>query len=108
MGIIQCVTVQEAIDLLHYCLEDGEVVPGKHFRDELEKENLVMEDALVVLRSGMIYKPPEHDVKTGEWKHTVEGYETGGKWLSIVFSFKTVERAYLITVFSVESRRKES
>jgi len=45
-------------------------------------------------------------MKTAEWKYRVEGHEPGGKWVVVVFCFKTVERALLITVFSVESRRK--
>ena len=45
-------------------------------------------------------------LKTGEWKYRVEGHEPDGKWLAIVFCFKKVKRAFLITVFSVESRSK--
>ena len=40
-----CLKSQEAVDLLHHCLEDGEIVPGKHFREELAKEHLSFEDA---------------------------------------------------------------
>ena len=105
MGI-ECKTLQEAVDLLRYCLEDGDVVPGKHFRDELAKEGLAFEDAWQVLKSGNIFDAPECDIKTGEWKYRVEGHEPGGKWVVVVFCFKTVDRAFLITVFSVESRRK--
>lgn len=54
-----------------------------------------------------MYKPPELDIKTREWKYTIEGYETGGKWLAIVLSFKTVERAYLITVFSIKVKERK-
>lgn len=104
---IQCATLQEAQDLLRFCLQgDGEVVPGRHFRDELLAEGLALEDAWVVLKNGLILDPPEHDVKTGEWKYKVEGYETGGKWLVITFSFKTLTRAYLITIWSVEEKRR--
>ena len=100
-------TVQEAQDLLHFCLDGGgEIVPRRHFRDELATEGLDFEDAWVVLRTGMIYNPPEHDVKTGESKYRVEGYELGGRWLAIVFSFKTIDRAFLITIFSVEEKRR--
>ncbi|SRR6266700_7323784 len=96
----------EAGDLLRHCLEEGEVIPGRHFRDELAKEGIVFEDAWVAMRTGCIYEEPECDIKTGEWKYRVEGYEPGGKWLAIVFSFRTVDRAFLITVFSVEGRKK--
>ena len=36
--VIACKTLVEAVDLLRYCLEDGEVIPSKHFRDELAEE----------------------------------------------------------------------
>src|SRR5579872_1300386 len=99
-------SIQEAIDLLHFCLEEnGEVIPSRHFRDELANEKLTIEDAWMVLAQGRIFNPPEKDIKTGEWKWSVEGHESGGKWLVIVFSFKTIARAFLITVFSVEARR---
>jgi hypothetical protein len=100
-------TVGEAQDLLRFCLGGGGTVkPGKHFRDELRNEGVTVPDAWVVLRNGTVYNPPEQDIKTGEWKYTVEGYEPDGKWLGIVFSFKAVDRAYLITVFSVGARRR--
>jgi hypothetical protein len=36
----------------------------------------------------------------------VEGQEPDGKWLVIVFCFKEVKRAYLITVFSVAAKAR--
>jgi hypothetical protein len=50
-----CLKRQEALDLLQHCLEEGEVVPTKHFRDELANESITFEDAWIVLRSGAIY-----------------------------------------------------
>jgi hypothetical protein len=98
-------TVQEAQDLLHFCLEGGgEIISGKHFRDELMAEGLTFEDAWVVLKTGLIYDPPEPDIRTGEVKYRVEGYEPDGKWIAIVFSFKALTRAFLITIFSVKGK----
>jgi hypothetical protein len=65
-----------------------------------------MADALAVLKSGNIYDAPEPDIRTGEWKYRMEGYVPDGQWLAIVFCFKTRERAFLVTVFPVESRRR--
>jgi hypothetical protein len=101
---MKCLTPQESADLLHHCVRDGEIVWGKHFKEELSKEVLSFPDAWWVLRRGRVFDPPEQDIKTGEWKYRVEGHEPGGKWLVIVFTFKTLERAFLITVFSVEAR----
>jgi len=53
-----------------------------------------------------IFHEPEPDTKTGDWKYRVEGTEVDGKWLAIVFCFKTEDTAFLITVFSVEARGK--
>jgi hypothetical protein len=106
VGIVECATAQEALDLLHHCLDRGGVIPGRHFREELAKEGLSIGDAFVVLDSGRIYNPPEPDIRTGEWKWRVEGREPGGQWIAIVFSFKTVEKAFLITIFSIELRNK--
>jgi hypothetical protein len=103
---VTCRTLQEAANLMRRCLESGEVVPGKHFRDELVDDNLDMSDALTVLKSGAIYDAPEVDIRTGEWKYRMEGYAPDGQWLAIVFCFKSRKRAFLITVFSVESRRR--
>jgi hypothetical protein len=100
-------TLQEAQDLLHFCLEGGgEIIPGRHFRDELANEELSFEDAWIVLRRGQILEPPEADIKTGDLKFRVEGYEPGGKCLVIVFSFKTIARAFLITIFSIKEKRR--
>ena len=103
---VKCVSQQKAVDLLRYCLQDGDVIPGRHFREELAAEGLCIEDAFAVLRSGVIYDPPEMDIKTGEEKWRIEGREPGGTYIGIVFSFKTIERAFLITVFSIEKYRR--
>jgi uncharacterized DUF497 family protein len=104
---VMLATLQEAQDLLRFCLAGGgAVVPGCHFRRELVNEGLAFEDAWMVLATGQIYAPPEEDIKTGERKYRVEGYESGGKYLVIVFSFKTITLAFLITVFSVEEKRR--
>lgn len=96
----------DAIKLLRECVQKGNIIPGRHFRDELEKEGLNLQDAVRVLKTGNIFLEPESDTKTGDWKYRVEGAEVDGKWLAIVFCFKTKDTAFLITVFSVEARRK--
>ena len=103
---VDAVKADIALDMLRDCLNGGNVIPGKHFRDELANEAMTIPDAWQVLRSGCISKPPERDLKSGEWKYTVEGYASDGIWLCIVFSFKQVNEAYLITAFSVETKRR--
>ena len=79
---------------------------GPHFREELANERLVLTDVWEILRAGQIYSEPEHDIRSGEWKYRIEGWEQGGKWIAVVFSFKAVDTAFLITIFSVESRSR--
>jgi hypothetical protein len=97
----------KALDLLHHCLsEGGSVRWGTHFKKALEDERLTFPDAWQVLRTGRIYEAPERDIKTGDWKYRVEGHTPDGVWLVIVFCFKEADRAFLITVWSVETRRR--
>ena len=103
---VAVLSLQEALDLLHYCLEEqGDVRPSRHFRQELVNEALEFVDVWHVMgKTGRMFNPPEHDVKTGEWKYTIEGHEPGGRWLVIVFTFKSVDQAFLITVWTVEAK----
>jgi uncharacterized DUF497 family protein len=103
---VECLSRQDALDLLHHCLMDGEVVPGKHFRIELTNERLEMDSVIRVMSSGAIFDEPERDSRS-EWKYKVEGYEPDGKWLVVVFTFKTTDRAFLITVWSVTARSRQ-
>jgi len=96
----------DATKLLRECVLKGNIIPGRRFRGELEKEGLDLQDAVRVLKMGNIFHEPEPDTKTGDWKYRVEGTEVDGKWLAIVFCFKTEDTAFLITVFSVEARGK--
>jgi hypothetical protein len=105
MKRVECANRQEALDLLRYCMsESGAIVPGRHFRDKLCEEGIQIDAAYLVMRAGNIYEPPEEDIATGEWKWKIEGLEPDGKWLAIVFSFKTIRCAFLITIYSVEAR----
>lgn len=79
----------DAIKLLRECVQKGNIIPGRHFRDELEKEGLNLQDAVRVLKTGNIFLEPESDTKTGDWKYRIEGTEVDGKWLAIVVCFKT-------------------
>ena len=74
---------------------------AKHFKEELLNEGLDFSDALYVLERGLIIDPPEQNIKSGEWKYRIEGYEPNGIYLAIVFCFKAVDQALLITVFSI-------
>lgn len=102
------VALQTAVlarDVLRECLlYPGQVKPSKHFRDQLSEEDLIIPDAWHVLRTGCIFEPAERDVKTGEWKYKIEGKVADGKWVAIIFCFKSADRVQLITIFSGDSR----
>jgi hypothetical protein len=101
---IDAVSTNVALEVLRDCLEEGKVTPGKHFLEELEKEDLTLIDAWHVLRTGCIYKPPELDIRSGEWKYIIEGNVPDGTRLAIVFCLKEVNHTYLITCFSLVGR----
>lgn len=103
---VDCLSPEVARGILTDCLEHGNIIQSRHFREELGAEGLCFEDAWHVMRSGTITEPGEQDPKTGEWTYKVEGYETGEKYLVIVFTFKQVDTALLVTVYSLESRRR--
>lgn len=100
--VLERISRSEAEDLLKHCLEDGEVQAGPHFREALADERLTYADALAVLRNGMIYEEPEQDIRIGDWKYRMEGREPGGQRVAIVFTFRTLDEAFLITIFSIE------
>lgn len=107
-SIDDCLNQSVALELLRNCLEDGVIIQSKHFRTELAHEKLTFEDAWHVLRTGQIYDNGELDIKTGEWKYRVEGHETDGKWIAIVFSLKAIDAAHLITIFSVGNKGRQA
>lgn len=85
----------------------GCVVFGGHFRQELAAEDLDLAAAFAVLKSGNVFSEPELDARTHDWKYRVEGYEPGGKWLAIVFCFRSSEASFLITTYSVKGRERK-
>jgi hypothetical protein len=77
------------------------VIPGKHFKEELANEGLDILDAHNVLRMGNIFKEPEPDIRSGDWKYRMEGTDLEGKPLAVVFCFRDESTGFLITVFSI-------
>lgn len=97
---IASMTAQEAKDLLRHCLEDGVVMRSDHFVEELASESFTDLDIENCLRYGNIWKPAEQDIKTGDWKYRIEHKTADGQGIAILFCFKSLDRARLITVFS--------
>lgn len=91
----------EAADLVCRCLSAGRLIPGRHFREELAAEGLDILDAYNVLKTGNIFREPEPDIRTGDWKYRMEGIDLEGKPLAVVFCFKNDSTGFLITAFSI-------
>jgi hypothetical protein len=83
-------------------LESGRIVPTRHFLKELANEDMTIQDAQYVLKHGQIYREPEPDIKTGEWKYRMEGKTLEAVEVAVVFCFKVDETCFLITVFSLQ------
>lgn len=83
---------------LNRCLEEGQVVYSRHFREELLNDSFTMGDVLRVCRSGAIFMAPEQDAKTGRWKYRIEGRSVDYRAMAVVFTFGQ-DRAVFITVF---------
>ncbi|PYP87542.1 MAG: hypothetical protein DMG65_17360 [Candidatus Angelobacter sp. Gp1-AA117] len=90
---------QEAQKLLRYCAENGVVEPHPHFLSALRDDGLDLLDAMPVLKSGIVYDEPEFDVRFRQWRYKVEGKESGGRWLMIVFTFRADDETLLITAY---------
>lgn len=106
MEPVQCIRQHEATDLVRHCLENGKITPGKHFRDKLVIEGMTFVEAWGVLRTGQIYDPAEQNMKTGEWVYRMQGYTPGGKWVVIALCFRSLDETFLITMFTVKTRKK--
>jgi len=83
---------------LNRCLEGGVVIYSRHFREELVKDALALQDVLAVCKSGAIIIAPEQDIKTGKLKYRIEGLTADRRQVAVVFTFRT-EQAVFITVF---------
>lgn len=106
MVIIERCTNTQALERLRKCLESGDIILTSHFKKELSNECIAFEDAWSILRYGRMYSPPEEDTRSGDWKYRVEGHEPGGKWIAVIYCFKSTTRVNLITIFSDKARRK--
>ena len=92
----------DALKRIRRCLDDGEVIPTKHFRDKLEELGLSMLEAMYVLRHGLILNEAEFDIRHQQWNYRIEGTEPEGEHLAVVFTFVEEASGLLITIFSIE------
>ena len=96
----------KALAMLRECLRDGSVKQSWHFKQQLANETIIFTDVEFVLKSGAICDAPEQEIKSGEWKYRVEGPCADRQWIAVIFCFKRIDEALLITVFSVDKFRR--
>jgi hypothetical protein len=89
----------DALARVRHCLEKGIVEPHPHFLRALKDDGLDFGDAIYVLRTGNIYDEPEFDVRFQQWRYLIQGKEPDGGLLAIVFTFRAIDNALLITAY---------
>jgi hypothetical protein len=94
--------------LIRECLENGEIIPTKHFREELAAEELILSDVWCVIRRGTIWDEPEHNVATGDWTYRIFGTAADGQLVTVVFCFTSDEVGVLITVYTDAKRSSDN
>lgn len=102
--MIQRLSKQEAQSLLRRCMEKGIVEPHPHFLRALKDDGLDLIDAMPILKGGIVYDEPEFDIRYRHWRYKVEGRESQGQWLVIVFTFRASDETLLITAYLKNAR----
>jgi hypothetical protein len=105
--LVDRLSKQDAQDLVRRCRAEGRIIVGRHFREQLANERLILTDVWEVLRTGQIYNEPEPGHPHSGMEIPCRGLGAGRKWVAIVFTFKATDTAFLVTIFSVESRSRK-
>lgn len=58
-----------------------------------------MQDVEHLARTGRVYREPEPALKTGNWRHRIEGTDLDGHRLQVVFEILGPDWVKLIAVF---------
>lgn len=72
-----------------------------HFRREMAKDGLILDDIQTVCRSGAVIMEPEYNLQFGQWRYRLEGRTIDGCRVAVVFAFER-ERAILITTWETK------
>lgn len=76
--------------LIREILEDGSVIPSKHFREEAGKDQLTIVDAENVLRGGIV---DEAECENGSWRYAVRTQR-----IKVIVAFVSEEKLVLVTI----------
>lgn len=89
------ITKERAREIFNRAFLDGSVIYTKHCRERMAERNIDANDLMGLARAGLVYKNPERDVKTGEWKFTMEH---PSPQLKAVFTVLTDKKIRVLTV----------
>ena len=99
---------EEAKRIILLILKDGYVGYSFHcLQESMSKQGVTTIDVVNALQCGQVLREPEWDDEFHNWKYRVEGRDAAGRWIAIIFAFKTFDLVFLITVFSIEARGKK-
>lgn len=101
MNLVKRRTRSQAESDICFCLVTGNIAWGPHFLRELSADNFELQDAKHILKTGTIFDPPDRDIRTFEWKYKIEGKSIDGAEGAVIFSFREVDRAFLITIYEI-------
>lgn len=88
----------EALKILKQHLNDGKILPSKHFRERLRERNLSMQDVLCAIKKGRITEEPELDIKIGNWKYRVRGKTVDENPIIVVAAINEDHSIYLTAI----------
>lgn len=89
------ISKEQAREIFNRAFLDGSVIYTKHCQERMEERNIDANDLMALARAGLVYKNPERDVKTGEWKFTIEHPSSHFKTVYTVLANKKIR---LLTV----------
>ena len=78
----------------------GRMTPIPHFWRELENARAARRDLEHVARTGRVYREPEPNIRSGNWRYRIEGTDVDGHRLQVVFEIVALDWVKLITVFN--------
>lgn len=69
---VKCYSGEEAKRIFQQAWKEGSVILTKHCRERMKERDIDNNDLIMLARLGAVFDPPEIDIKTGEWKYTIE------------------------------------
>lgn len=88
----------DALKILKQHLNDGKILPSRHFKERLLERKLSMQDVVCAIKKGRITEEPELDIKIGNWKYRVRGKTIDEDPVIIVAAINEDHSIYLTAI----------